>query len=245
MNRAVRRVSVACLLLFLALLVNANILQVVDAKSLRNNPHNSRVLLRDYSRPRGQIVIGGAAVAESVQTNDRLKYQRVYSNGPGVRADHRLLLADRGGDRHRAGRGQRALRRGRPAVRPAGAGPAHRPHGAGRQRRPDHRPARAGRRVQRAQGPGRRGRRASTRARGKILALATSPSYDPSPADLARHGQGRRRVEGAQRRQEQPAGRPGAVRDLPARLAVQGGHVGGGAGPRRHSRHGDPGAARS
>ena len=66
MNRAVRRVSVACLLLFLALLANANILQVVDAKSLRNNPHNSRVLLRDYSRPRGQIVVGGSAVAESV-----------------------------------------------------------------------------------------------------------------------------------------------------------------------------------
>jgi peptidoglycan glycosyltransferase len=82
MNRAVRRVSIACLLLFLALLVNANIIQVVDAKSLRNNPHNSRVLLRTYSRPRGQIVIGGAAVAESVPTNDRLKYQRVYSNGP-------------------------------------------------------------------------------------------------------------------------------------------------------------------
>ena len=82
MNRAVRRVSIACLLLFLALLVNANILQVVDAKSLRNNPHNSRVLLREYSRPRGQIVVDGAAVAESRPTNDRLKYQRYYANGP-------------------------------------------------------------------------------------------------------------------------------------------------------------------
>ena len=82
MNRAVRRVSIACLLLFLGLLVNANIIQVVDAKSLRNNPHNSRVLLREYSRPRGQIVIGGQAVAESVKTNDRLKYQRKYANGP-------------------------------------------------------------------------------------------------------------------------------------------------------------------
>jgi penicillin-binding protein A len=81
-NRAVRRVSVACLLLFFALIANANILQVVDAKSLRNNPHNSRVLLRTYSRPRGQIVIGGAAVAESIPTTDRLKYQRVYSQGP-------------------------------------------------------------------------------------------------------------------------------------------------------------------
>jgi peptidoglycan glycosyltransferase len=82
MNRAVRRLSVACLLLFFALIANANILQVVDAKSLRNNPHNSRVLLRTYSRPRGQIVVGGAAVASSTQTKDRLKYQRVYPQGP-------------------------------------------------------------------------------------------------------------------------------------------------------------------
>ncbi|MDX6203989.1 MAG: penicillin-binding protein [Frankiales bacterium] len=82
MNRAVRRLSVACLLLFFALIANANILQVVDAKSLRNNPHNSRVLLRTYSRPRGQIVVGGAAVASSVVTQDRLKYQRTYPQGP-------------------------------------------------------------------------------------------------------------------------------------------------------------------
>jgi peptidoglycan glycosyltransferase len=82
MNRAVRRLSVACLLLLFALIANANILQVVDAKSLRNNPHNSRVLLRTYSRPRGQIVVGGAAVARSKATADRLKYQRVYPQGP-------------------------------------------------------------------------------------------------------------------------------------------------------------------
>ena len=82
MNRAVRRLSVACLLLFFALLANANVLQVLDAKSLRNNPHNSRVLLRTYSRPRGQIVVGGAAIAKSVPTQDRLKYQRVYVQGP-------------------------------------------------------------------------------------------------------------------------------------------------------------------
>lgn len=82
MNRAVRRLSVACLLLFFALIANANVLQVLDAKSLRNNPHNSRVLLRTYSRPRGQIVVGGAAVARSKATPDRLKYQRVYPLGP-------------------------------------------------------------------------------------------------------------------------------------------------------------------
>jgi peptidoglycan glycosyltransferase len=81
-NRAVRRLSVACLVLFIALIGNANVLQVLDAKSLRNNPHNSRVLLRTYSRPRGQIVVGGAAIAASKPTDDRLKYLRSYPQGP-------------------------------------------------------------------------------------------------------------------------------------------------------------------
>ncbi len=82
MNRAIRRVSVACLILFLALLVNVNIIQIGDAKNLRNNVHNSRVLLRTYSRPRGQIVVHGSAIAVSKPTDDRLKYLRTYPLGP-------------------------------------------------------------------------------------------------------------------------------------------------------------------
>jgi len=82
MNRALRRVAVAALVMFAALLVNANIVQVVDAKSLRDNPHNVRLLYAEYSRQRGPIVVGRSSVARSVPTNDALKYLRIYPSGP-------------------------------------------------------------------------------------------------------------------------------------------------------------------
>jgi peptidoglycan glycosyltransferase len=81
-NRPLRRVAVAALVLFAALLVNANIVQVVNANSLKNNPHNVRVLYSEYSRQRGPIVVGRTSVARSVATNDALKYLRLYPQGP-------------------------------------------------------------------------------------------------------------------------------------------------------------------
>ncbi|MFL6138919.1 MAG: peptidoglycan D,D-transpeptidase FtsI family protein [Frankiaceae bacterium] len=82
MNAPVRRLAIACLLLFLALLVNANYLQVVDAHKLRTDPYNARELLTSYDRQRGPIVAGKREIARSVRTNDRLKYLRTYPGGP-------------------------------------------------------------------------------------------------------------------------------------------------------------------
>jgi peptidoglycan glycosyltransferase len=82
MNRPLRKVAIAALVMFAALLVNANVVQVVDAKSLKNNPHNVRVLYSEYSRQRGPIVVGKQAVAESTATHDTLKYLRTYPGGP-------------------------------------------------------------------------------------------------------------------------------------------------------------------
>ncbi|MCU1594289.1 MAG: cell elongation-specific peptidoglycan D,D-transpeptidase [Frankiales bacterium] len=85
MNRPIRRVAVACLLLFGLLLFQANWVQVVKAKDYRNDPRNRRVLLRTYDRQRGPIVIGSGkgrqAVAQSVPTTDTLKYLRTYPGG--------------------------------------------------------------------------------------------------------------------------------------------------------------------
>jgi peptidoglycan glycosyltransferase len=81
MNAPLKRVAIATLVMFLALLVNANYVQVVEAGSLRKNPHNSRVLAREYARQRGPIVVDGKAVAESRATKDTLKYLRVYPQG--------------------------------------------------------------------------------------------------------------------------------------------------------------------
>ena len=85
MNRPLRRVSLACLVLFGLLLGQANWVQVVKAKQYRNDPRNQRVLLRTYDRERGAIVVGvgsnRTAVAKSVATKDALKYLRVYPGG--------------------------------------------------------------------------------------------------------------------------------------------------------------------
>ena len=82
MNAPLRRLSVAVLVLFGLLLVNVNYLQVVRAEALHNDSHNSRLIAEEYSRQRGPIVVGGKQVARSIETNDRLKYLRKYSDGP-------------------------------------------------------------------------------------------------------------------------------------------------------------------
>ena len=79
MNTPLRRLSVAVMLLFGLLLLNANYLQVVKASSLHENSHNPRLIAEEYSRQRGPIVVGGKQVARSVETDDRLKYLRRYT----------------------------------------------------------------------------------------------------------------------------------------------------------------------
>jgi peptidoglycan glycosyltransferase len=79
MNRPIRRVAVAALVLFGLLFLNVNYLQVVRAESLRNDPRNNRLLLDEYGRPRGDIIAGKRTIVESKATKDRLKYLRVYA----------------------------------------------------------------------------------------------------------------------------------------------------------------------
>ena len=83
MNKPIRRVAIACLLLFVILLVNDNVVQYANAKTLRDKPGNTRLLFQQYDRKRGDIVTAtGVTIASSVPTNDTLKYLRTYSNGP-------------------------------------------------------------------------------------------------------------------------------------------------------------------
>ena len=78
MNRPVRRVAVAMLVLFGLLIANANYVQVFQGDSLRADPGNTRVLLDEYERQRGSLVVQGKPVAESTTTDDKLKYLRSY-----------------------------------------------------------------------------------------------------------------------------------------------------------------------
>ncbi len=68
--------------MIVALLLNATYVQVIKADDYRADPRNSRVLLDEYSRQRGQISAGGTVLASSVSTDDRYKYLRVYPTDP-------------------------------------------------------------------------------------------------------------------------------------------------------------------
>jgi peptidoglycan glycosyltransferase len=77
-NKPIRTLSVFCLLLFAALLVNATYLQYVDAGSLNAHSDNKRVRDAEFARKRGAIVAGDTSVAESRKTSDQYVYQRSY-----------------------------------------------------------------------------------------------------------------------------------------------------------------------
>jgi penicillin-binding protein A len=84
MNRPIRNLAIGCMVLFLALLVNATYLQYLQAgnlTSLTRHPDNRRVLDAAYSQHRGAIVVKGDSIAESNKSKDAYKYQRVYPQG--------------------------------------------------------------------------------------------------------------------------------------------------------------------
>ena len=78
MTRQIRRVAALMLVLFAVLFVNLNILQLIRADELANNPNNRRLLIREYEIQRGPIVAGDETIARSVVTEGALKYEREY-----------------------------------------------------------------------------------------------------------------------------------------------------------------------
>ena len=82
MNRPIRTLAVGCLLLFAALLINANYVQVIKANDLNDAAANKRARDAECSRERGPILVGGEPVARSVPSNDSLQFQRRYTNWP-------------------------------------------------------------------------------------------------------------------------------------------------------------------
>ncbi len=81
MIRQINRVTAVLVLLIIGLMINVSFLQVFDADNLRNQPGNQRMLLSEYSRQRGAILIGSEPIAQSIPTNNELKYLRTYDSG--------------------------------------------------------------------------------------------------------------------------------------------------------------------
>ncbi|MFI2641556.1 peptidoglycan D,D-transpeptidase FtsI family protein [Streptomyces sp. NPDC018610] len=86
MNKPLRRIAIFCGLLVLTLLIRDNWLQYAKADSLKNDELNRRVTIARYSVPRGDIIVGGSPITGSVETKSNglndLKYKRTYKNGP-------------------------------------------------------------------------------------------------------------------------------------------------------------------
>ncbi len=83
MNRSVRKVALALGLAFAALFAQLNYDQVFASKRFSHHPANRRLLVKEYSTRRGEIILSGGnvVIARSQATEDNLKYQRIYPLG--------------------------------------------------------------------------------------------------------------------------------------------------------------------
>jgi penicillin-binding protein A len=85
MNKPLRRIALFCGLLVLTLLLRDNWLQYVKADSLKDDPKNRRVTIARYSTPRGDIIVDGDPITGSAKSNksglNDLEYKRSYKDG--------------------------------------------------------------------------------------------------------------------------------------------------------------------
>ncbi|NUS11223.1 MAG: penicillin-binding protein 2 [Streptomyces sp.] len=82
MNKPLRRVSIFCGLLVLALLLRVNFVQFVQADQLNNDTHNRRVAINQFAQPRGDIIVDGKAVTGHTESHTSdFKYKRTYTDG--------------------------------------------------------------------------------------------------------------------------------------------------------------------
>jgi peptidoglycan glycosyltransferase len=81
-NRPIRRVAYACVVLILVLVAQLTYLQVVDAHHLATDPRNVRHTLGEFNRARGKILSAdGQLLAGSTASTGDFKYQRSYPQG--------------------------------------------------------------------------------------------------------------------------------------------------------------------
>ncbi len=78
MNLPIGRVGILVCALIVALLANATYVQVFKADDLRSDSRNNRVLLDEYARQRGSITAGSDVIASSVPAAGPLRFLRSY-----------------------------------------------------------------------------------------------------------------------------------------------------------------------
>ncbi len=84
MNRALVRLSLACLAMFVLLLININYVQAFESTRLAAEPGNIRIFNQQFQYQRGSIIAsgdhtgGGVKIAESRQVKGTSTYRRFY-----------------------------------------------------------------------------------------------------------------------------------------------------------------------
>jgi penicillin-binding protein A len=86
MNRALKRIALACLVMFGLLLINVNYVQAFESTALANEPGNARVFDQQFTYQRGPIIAYGdgsnTKIAESLPVKGTNTYRRHYPYGP-------------------------------------------------------------------------------------------------------------------------------------------------------------------
>ncbi|RRD60330.1 penicillin-binding protein 2 [Leucobacter sp. OH1287] len=82
MNKPLKNLTRTVLLMFVALFVALTAVQVVQADELRANPLNERTTRNAFKVERGTILVGGEPIATAVPTDDLYQFRREYANGP-------------------------------------------------------------------------------------------------------------------------------------------------------------------
>jgi len=78
MSRSLRRFAIVMFVAFAALIGNLSYIQIARSHDLSTHSGNQRLLLKEYAIQRGEIIAGGQILAESIVTNHKLKYLREY-----------------------------------------------------------------------------------------------------------------------------------------------------------------------
>ncbi|MFI5795610.1 peptidoglycan D,D-transpeptidase FtsI family protein [Streptomyces sp. NPDC051677] len=82
MNKTIRRASVFSLLLVFALLIRATWVQFYEGQALADDKNNRRNAIETYAEPLGNIIVAGKAITGSAVTSGGdLRYKRTYTNG--------------------------------------------------------------------------------------------------------------------------------------------------------------------
>lgn len=81
MNGPIRRVTVFVSLMMAALLLNLTQISVIQTPSLNADPRNRRVRDAEFSEQRGAILVGNDPIAVSVEESGRFPFVRTYPDG--------------------------------------------------------------------------------------------------------------------------------------------------------------------